>query len=55
MDKDLAVDKTSMGNKEKESHDSVGKAERAGPATKTRNGDNKAGDTKIVNPVKGTK
>lgn len=55
MDKDMAVDKTTMGDKEQESHDTVAKAERAGPSTKARNNDNKAGDKKIVNPVKGMK
>lgn len=55
MDKDMAIDKTTMGDKEKESHDTVAKAERAGPSTKARNNDNKAGDKKIVNPVKGMK
>ena len=53
MDKDMAVDKTTAGDMEDESHDSVSKAGRAGPKAKSRDNDNKAGDKKVVNPVKG--
>ena len=54
MDKDLKVTDKEFGYKEKESHDTVSKAERTGPSTKHRQNDNKQGDKKIVNPVKGT-
>ena len=54
MDKDLKVTDKEFGDKEKEAHDTVSKAERTGPSTKHRQNDNKQGDKKIVNPVKGT-
>ena len=54
MRSDHAVDDTDkVSNYDKLGHDDASKANKAGPNTKPRSNDNKAGDKKIMNPVAG--
>lgn len=56
MKKDLAVDDTGkISNYDDLGHDDASKAGRITKSAKARPGDNASGDTKVVNPVKGTK
>lgn len=56
MKKDMAVDTSDkISNYDDLGHDDASKAGRITKSAKGRPGDNAAGDTKVVNPVKGTK
>ena len=54
MKKDMKADAPDESPyKEKDGHDDASKAGRVGPNAKTRSGDNKQGDKKVINPVAG--
>lgn len=54
MKKDMKADAPDEAPyKEKDGHDDASKAGRVGPNAKTRSGDNKKGDKKVINPVAG--
>ena len=52
--KEMAKDKGPVDDTEEKGHKDSVAAGRAGPKAKPRNGDNKAGDKSVVNPVKDT-